>query len=142
MSTIKTLRASGSQMRADVVVGSNQYGSDVTVSVSLSRNDPEVATALEPLTSLLSARAQSLLEDSAVERRVQERVRAEVKDRTAAERERIAAQANSRLEQLLLQLGRLVGTEVQGDLAKWKADRIKALVTAETAALAGRKDVA
>jgi hypothetical protein len=67
MGKIKTLRASGSRMKADVAIGVNKYGGDVTVLVEVNRNDPEVAAALEPLTSLLSTRAQGTVDSEALQ---------------------------------------------------------------------------
>ena len=109
MDGIKTLRASGSQLQADVVVGSNQYGSDVAVQVKLDRKDPELVAALEPLMTLLSTRAQGHLVDVHVEREVQQRVREQVSTRLSSERTRLTKEANDRVTTLVAALRKQIG---------------------------------
>ena len=102
--SIKTLRASGSQLQADVVIGCNRYGSDVAVQVRLERKDPQVEEALRPLLALLVDRAQAHIVDSAVEKRVHELVQ----ERMAEARQGLAATVEARVASLLMEVEREV----------------------------------
>lgn len=86
---MKTLRASGTRLQADVVIGSNQYGSDVAVHLTLDRKDPEVIEALDPLDALLRRRAFALVQESSDNLEIQRRVA----EKVAAERDRIKRHA-------------------------------------------------
>lgn len=99
---IKTLRASGRRVQADVVIGSNQYGSDVTVLVTLDRTEPDLIEALAPLQKLLSERASSYLAASSSELEI----RTLVDQRVAKERERIKTDVERRLEGRIAQAER------------------------------------
>lgn len=91
---MKTLRASGSRLQADVVVGRNEYGSDVTVHVTLDRKDPALAEALLPIQRLLRDRALGVLDRALHEDVIQQRVT----EKLASERERIAKNAKAQAE--------------------------------------------
>lgn len=71
---MKTLRASASRITSEVVVGKNQYGGDVTVTVTLDRKDDEVVAVLSQLDALLRRRAFSHLNEAIEEATVQRRV--------------------------------------------------------------------
>lgn len=129
-SIIKTLRASGSQLQADVVIGSNQWGSDVAVQVRLDRRDPELEAALAPLVFLLSARAEAFLEDAAVERRVQARVRIDVDRKVKSEKERLARNAQSRVDVVCDRVKRIVGDGTQS-LEDYRVKQLLEVVTSE-----------
>lgn len=98
MDGIKTLRASRSNLQADVVIGSNKYGSDVTVAVQLNRNEPAVAEALASLGALLLARAQEQVNTAANESLIQAEVRTRVESSIASERTRQKKNAAARIE--------------------------------------------
>jgi len=105
---MKTLRASGTRVQADVIVGSNQYGSDVTVHVTLERKDPEVTEALEPLARLLRQRAfahlSEAIEEAVVQRRVTEKVNAQRQQITATAKANAEATMSLKLRELEGQL--------------------------------------
>ena len=104
---MKTLRASGTKVQADVVVGSNQYGSDVSVKVTLDRKDVEVIEALEPLARLLRQRAfahlNEAIEEAVVQRRVTEKINAQRQQITVAAKANAEATMSYKLRELELQ---------------------------------------
>ena len=96
---IRTLRASGARLQADVVIGANEWGSDVTVQVSLDRKDPELTAAMKLLTDVLVKRASSLVDRSAWNLALQEAVREQVTTTLATERERLKKNGASEAEE-------------------------------------------
>lgn len=75
---IKTLRASGLRVQADVVIGSADNGSLVTTHVVLDRQCEELADALQPLENLLlrvaEDRTSEAKTNTVIDARVNERV--------------------------------------------------------------------
>lgn len=120
---MKTLRASGLYINADVTIGENEYGSDVTVSLKLSRKDPEVIEALAPLQKLLQERAMSFVVGSAIDKRVAEGVRAKVKDATAKEKERLAKKKDAEVA-AATKAAEARASQAEQD-ARWATDRTK-----------------
>lgn len=71
---VKTLRASGTRLITEVVLGQNDLGSNVVMRVDLNRlGDPAVQEALAPIEALALARAeeqvQQAMKNKAKERR-------------------------------------------------------------------------
>lgn len=101
---MKTLRASGTRVLADVVIGKNQYGGDVTVQVTLDRKDDEVVQALSDLDALLRRRAFAYLneavEEATVQRRVTEKVNAQRQQITATAKANAEATMNGKIREL------------------------------------------
>lgn len=105
---MKTLRASGTRVQAEVVVGANKWGSDVSVSVTLDRKDPEVEQALEPLARVLRQRAFAYLneavEEAVVQRRVTEKVNSSRAQIALTAKANAEASMNGRIRDLERQL--------------------------------------
>lgn len=95
---IKTLRASGTAVLADVVIGKNDYGSDVTVAVRLTRKDAALTNALYPLEKLLKERALEHVTTAYSEQAVQAQVAARLAEQIEPARERIAKHAKETAE--------------------------------------------
>lgn len=91
---MKTLRASGTRLQADVVVGKNEYGSDVTVAVTIDRKDPDLVEALAPIQKLLRDRALGVLDRALENDVVDQRVREVI----SKEREQITRTAKANAE--------------------------------------------
>jgi hypothetical protein len=97
---IKNLRASGSNLQADVVIGTNSYGSDVTVSLRVKRTEPGVQEALVQLDAALLAVANALVETSVNEKVVQQKVREQLAEQVGPARIRAEANAGNRVREL------------------------------------------
>jgi hypothetical protein len=123
---VKTLRASGTRLQSDVVVGKNEYGGDVTVHVTLDRKDPEVVETLAPIQKLLRDRALGVLDRALEEEVVQQRVQA----RLTAERHRIQKSAKENAEHELQ--GRLRTLEAQLAAANRENTRLQQKLQAST----------
>lgn len=121
---IKNLRASGRVLTADVRVGANQYGGDVSVQVRVDPRDPDVVTALDPLVTLLEGRAKGLLTDAVhnnfLQAAVKEGVAKELDRKVRAAVANHQAQAQRDLEALRLELA-----GVTRQLAQEKADNTR-----------------
>ena len=96
--SIKTLRASGSYIQADVVIGCNKYGSDVTVAVKLSRTDPTVQEVMAPLIEFLVATAKDHVTSAADEAEMQAAVKKRLDALLQPEIDRISKNVESRWE--------------------------------------------
>jgi len=111
----------------EVVVGVNEYGSDVSMSISLSRKDPEVEDALVPLSDLATKHLLSHVTTSATRAVVNKAVAEKLKVRLASERAHIVANARCDLEQQVSSLQRALTVEractrrVQDQLEKERA---------------------
>jgi len=94
---IKTLRASGSNLQADVVIGKNKFGSDVTVQLNVARKDPALAEALAPLEEYLRNQADSLVTTAVSEALIQEQVEKRMEGKLEGLRKRVEADTNAKI---------------------------------------------
>lgn len=105
---MKTLRASASRITSEVVVGKNQYGGDVAVTVTLDRKDDEVVAVLSQLDALLRRRAfahlNEAIEEAAVQRRVAEKLVSARQSITATAKANAEATMNGKIRELERQL--------------------------------------
>lgn len=117
--SIKNLRASGSTLLADVVVGANEYGSDVAVQLRLNRKDPDVVKALEPLTKLLADTGHEYLTASVDEKFIQTQVRERTKVAVESEKKRLLKNATEDAYRRIHDLERSLAS-AQSETERWK----------------------
>lgn len=124
---MKILRASASRVQADVVVGANEYGSDVAVQITLDRRDPEVTEALEPLAQLLRQRAFHHLNEAIEERVVRQRVIEGVAKEREVIKRTAKANAEAGVEARIREMQREVSAiRAQYDVQRRRADVLQA----------------
>ncbi len=125
---IKTLRASGSRLQADVVIGKNQYGSDVTVQLTVERTEPGVQEALVLLNEALVKVAEGMVDTAVHEQVVQQRVREQVAAQVGPAKLVAQRNADQRVLDVVQQTEKILLTQQDGTLPAYAVTRLRSLL--------------
>jgi cell division septum initiation protein DivIVA len=96
---IKTFRLSSKGYQAEVVIGKDVWGGDISVLVT-GKRDSVIAEALKSLSNLLDSSAEKLVDSAFIEARARTLVSERVKNEVEQEKARLKANATHELESL------------------------------------------
>lgn len=103
---IRKLQVLATSVRAEVVIGENDFGGAVSTTVQLPRRSEEVQDAMATLENLLLRTAQEHVKVSADRRHIEAQVRERIDKRLNSERERIRKNALAENERRIRELER------------------------------------